>query len=57
MFLQPGETRQVSLTIDKSALSFYDDKIAAWTAEPGDFEGIIGPSSGQIAGRYPFKFQ
>ena len=57
VFLQPGETRQVSLTIDKSALSFYDDKIAAWTAEPGDFEGIIGPSSGQIAGRYPFKFQ
>ena len=57
VFLQPGETRQVSLTIDKSALSFYDDRIASWTVEPGDFEGLVGSSSGQIAGRYPFKFQ
>ena len=57
VFLQPGETRQVSLTIDKSALSFYDDRIASWTAEPGDFEGLVGSSSGQITGRYPFKFQ
>ena len=57
VFLQPGETRQVSLTIDKSALSFYDDRIASWTAEPGDFEGLVGSSSGQITGRYPFKLQ
>jgi len=57
VFLQPGETQQVSLTIDKSALSFYDDKAAVWTTEPGDFEGLIGSSSGQIAGRYLFKFQ
>ena len=57
VFLQPGETRQASLTIDKSALSFYDDRIASWTAEPGDFEGLVGSSSGQITGRYPFKLQ
>ena len=57
VFLQPGETQQVNLTIDKSALSFYDDNTADWTVEPGDFEGLVGPSSGQIAGRYPFKFQ
>ena len=57
VFLQPGETQQVNLTIDKSALSFYDDNTAIWTVEPGDFEGLVGPSSGQIAGRYPFKFQ
>ena len=55
--LQPGETQQVSLTIDKSALSFYDDKSAAWTAEPGDFEALIGPSSGQIVTRYSFHLQ
>ena len=57
VFLQTGETQQVNLTIDKSALSFYDDNTADWTVEPGDFEGLVGPSSGQIAGRYPFKFQ
>ena len=55
--LQPGETQQVSLTIDKSALSFYDDKAADWTAEPGDFEALIGPSAGQIVTRYSFHLQ
>ena len=54
VFLQPGEMQQVSLTIDQSALSFYDDKAATWTAEPGDFEVLIGPSSGQIASRCSF---
>ena len=57
VFLQPGETQMVSLTIDKSALSFYDDKAADWTAEPGDFEALIGPSAGQIVTRYTFHLQ
>ena len=56
VYLQPGETQQVSLTIDKAALSFYDDKAAAWTAEPGDFEALIGPSAGQITSRYTFSY-
>jgi beta-glucosidase len=54
VFLQPGETQQVSLTIDQSALSFYDDKAAAWTAVPGDFEALVGPSSGQITSKCSF---
>jgi beta-glucosidase len=57
VFLQPGETQQVTLTIDQSALSFYDDKAAAWTAEPGDFEALVGPSSGQITCRYTFTLR
>ena len=48
VFLQPGETQQVTLTIDKSALSFYDDRTGQWTAEPGDFEALIGNSSMNI---------
>ena len=55
VFLQPGETRQVSLTIDKRALSFYDDQTAQWTAEPGRFEALIGSSSGQIVSRCAFS--
>jgi beta-glucosidase len=55
VFLQPGETRQISLTIDKRALSFYDDKTAQWTAEPGRFEALIGSSSGQIVSRCAFS--
>ena len=56
VFLQPGETQQVSLTVDQSALSYYDDKAAAWTVEPGAFEALIGPSAGQITSRYSFSY-
>ena len=55
VFLQPGETRLISLTIDKRALSFYDDQTAQWTAEPGRFEALIGSSSGQIVSRCAFS--
>ena len=48
VFLRPGETHQVTLTIDKSTLSFYDDRTGQWTAEPGDFEALIGNSSMNI---------
>ena len=49
VFLQPGETQSVSLTIDKRALSYYDDCTSQWTAEPGQFEALIGISSANIA--------
>ena len=49
VFLQPGETQNVSLTIDKRALSYYDDHSSQWTAEPGTFEALIGTSSASIA--------
>ena len=49
VFLQPGETQSVSLTINKRALSYYDDRTSQWTAEPGQFEALIGTSSANIA--------
>ena len=52
-----GATRQVSITIDKSALSFYDDRVGEWVAEPGDFEALVGTSSADIAGRYTFTLR
>ena len=55
--VQPGETKQVSITIDKSALSFYDDRVGEWVAEPGDFEALVGTSSAEIAGRYSFTLR
>ena len=57
VFLQPGETQQVSLTIDKSALSFYNDQTAQWTAEPGDFKALIGTSSKNIISDYKFRLK
>ena len=52
-----GATKQVSITIDKSALSFYDDRVGKWVAEPGDFEALVGTSSAEIAGRYTFTLK
>lgn len=48
VFLQPGETANVSFTIGKDALSFFDDKAHAWTAEPGEFVASVGPASDNI---------
>ncbi len=57
VFLQPGETKQVSLTIDRSALSFYNDQTGQWTAEPGDFKALIGTSSRNIISDYKFRLK
>ena len=54
VFLQPGETKQVSLTIDKRALSFYDEASSQWKAEPGDFEALAGTASDKIVSRCSF---
>ena len=55
--LQPGETQQVSLTIDKSALSYYDEQQGTWTVEPGQFEALAGPSSAQLSNHTFFIYE
>jgi beta-glucosidase len=57
VFLQPGESRDVQLTIDRNALSFYDDRAQQFIAEPGDFEALIGLSAGDIASKVKFKLK
>jgi beta-glucosidase len=46
--LRPGESRHVTVTLDRRALSYYDASAKAWRAEPGDFEVLVGRSSEQI---------
>ena len=55
VYLAPGATKQVSITIDKSALSFYDDRVGEWVAEPGDFEALIGTASDKITSTVKFS--
>ena len=57
VFLQPGESRDVTLTIGRDALSFYDEVKGQWTAEPGEFEGLIGTASDRIVGRCTFELK
>jgi beta-glucosidase len=55
--LQPGETKTVTFTIDKTALSYFDAGRHEWIAEPGDFEAIIGASSSDIKGKAAFTLK
>jgi beta-glucosidase len=48
VMLDPGQARDVSFTLDKSALSFYSAAKDEWVAEPGAFEVWIGASSRDI---------
>jgi beta-glucosidase len=52
--LQPGQTKTVTFTIDKTALSFFDADKHEWVAEPGDFEAIVGASSSDVRSKTGF---
>lgn len=55
--LAPGEEKTVSITIDKAALSYYDDTKGEWIAEPGNFEAIFAASATDIRGKVPFELK
>lgn len=55
--LAPGEEKEVTFTIEKEALSFFDDAKHAWVAEPGKFEAIIAASAADIRGVVPFELK
>jgi len=46
--LKPGQTRRVTLTLDRRAFSFYDVNKKDWSAEPGDFAILVGSASDDI---------
>jgi beta-glucosidase len=46
--LQPGETRALTFTLDRSALQFFDPGKGDWVAEKGAFEVLVGASSRDI---------
>ena len=49
VFLQPGETQTVTLSLNERAFQFYDEATHSWKAEPGKFNLLIGTSSKDIA--------
>ena len=57
VYLLPGETKEVTITIGNDALSFYDDKAASWTTEPGQFEALIGNASDNIVSKVAFTLR
>ena len=48
VFLKPGETQTVTLTLDKRSFAYFSEEKNDWVIEPGKFEFQIGSSSRDI---------
>ena len=55
--LKPGESRDVTLTIDRRALSFWDEENGDWKAEPGDFVALVGNASDNLPCQVQFALK
>jgi beta-glucosidase len=47
--LEPGETKTITVTLNRRAFSYYDVDKKEWTATPGEFGIRVGGSSAKIA--------
>ncbi|KAF3052003.1 hypothetical protein E8E11_011021 [Didymella keratinophila] len=57
-YLQPGETKTVSMQLDKYSVGYFDTRLGqagAWIAEEGAFEVLVGASSADIRGKCVFE--
>jgi beta-glucosidase len=55
--LKPGESKHVSIALDRRTFSFYDVKKKDWSAEPGQFGILVGGSSDKIELQGTFTLQ
>ena len=55
--LKPGESRTVSVTLDRRALAFFDSAREAWVAERGAFALLAGFSSADIKASAKFSLE
>lgn len=46
--LAPGESKQVTVVLDRRAFSYYDEPLKTWRVAPGEFDILVGSSSQQI---------
>lgn len=47
-YLRPGETKHVTVALDRRAFSYFDTDRNLWTVDPGDFTIFVGSSSQSI---------
>jgi beta-glucosidase len=45
VFLLPGESKQISLSLDRRSFSYFDARTTRWKADPGRYEISVGASS------------
>jgi beta-glucosidase len=46
--LRPGETRRVTVKLDRRAFSYYDTNLKQWQIDPGEFGILVGQSVEEI---------
>lgn len=56
VFLQPGESRKVIISLSEDAFKFYDINTKSWVLENGEFEILVGNSSANILQKSKFDF-
>ena len=57
VYLQPGESKDVNITINRQSLSFFDEAAHDWKAEPGNFTVLVGNASDNVPLKAKFKLQ
>lgn len=57
VLLQPGESREVTVDLDRVAFQFWNPETKRWTVEPGDFEIRVGASSSDIHDRAGIRLE
>lgn len=48
VYLQPGESKKVSVTLNRRSFSYFDPTAKEWKAAPGEFDILVGRSSAEI---------
>jgi beta-glucosidase len=48
VYLEPGQTKTVTIELGPDAFRFFDEESMAWKTEQGDFEILVGSASDDI---------
>jgi beta-glucosidase len=56
VMLEPGETRRVTVELERRSFAYYDTDLGEWAVTPGVFEILVGRSSQVIELRRKLRF-
>ena len=59
VFLQPGESRRVTLELDQRSFAYFNTTKRLWDAVPDTYDILVGASSRDLAlkGQFKLKFE
>jgi beta-glucosidase len=57
VWLEIGEQKTVTLSLDRDAFSYYDDESNQWVLEPGNFTIMVGNASNNILLQEPIYIE